>query len=99
VTIVLAMIVPIMMVAVMMMRPVRVAMTVPMLMLVAVHMPVSMLMRVIMKPLARSRPARVLAEHQRLDGDRHATPFRKSCAASRRSPRVASMNVPGSGFM
>jgi hypothetical protein len=71
VTIMLAVIVPIMIVAEMMMRPVRVAMpmVVPVHMLVAV--PVFMLMRMMMQPLARPRAARVLAEHQRLDGDRH----------------------------
>src|SRR6516164_1518962 len=53
----LAMIMPMMIMAVMMMRPM------PMFM----FMPVAMMMQ----PLAGPRPTRVLAEDQRLDGDRH----------------------------
>ena len=49
--------------------PVMVEMSVPVFMRVLV--PVFMLLGTVMQPLARPRPARVLAEHQRLDGDRH----------------------------
>ena len=45
--------------------PVMVEMSVPVFM--RVFMPLGM----VMQPLAGPRPARVLAEHERLDGDRH----------------------------
>src|SRR5712671_813448 len=40
-------------------------------MMVEMSVPVFMLMGMVMQPLAGPRPARVLAEHKRLDGDRH----------------------------
>src|SRR5712691_2851736 len=39
--------------------------------MMVVPMPMPMLMLMVMQPLSRPWPARVLAEHQRLDGDRH----------------------------